>query len=46
MWAGGRYAIDLSRPTGQYRFTAKATDDKGASVTSEALLVSVPNERP
>jgi alpha-galactosidase len=42
---GGRYATDLRKPAGRYRFTAKATDDKGATVQSEALVVTVLEQR-
>ena len=38
---GGRYTIDLKRPVGQYKFTAHATDDKGATASSEPLTVTV-----
>jgi alpha-galactosidase len=41
---GGRYAFDLKRPAGQYKFFARVTDDKGAIGTSHALLVTVPGE--
>jgi len=38
---GGRYTLDLKRPAGKYVFSARATDDKGATASSELLTVTV-----
>ena len=38
---GGRYTVDMRRPAGDYVFSARATDDKGATTSSEPLTVTV-----
>ena len=41
---GGRYTVDLKRPAGQYVFSARVTDDKGATASSTPLTVTVKGE--
>ena len=41
---GGRYTLDLKKPAGQYKFTARVTDAQGAAASSEPLTVTVAGE--